>query len=194
MRGKRLLFLIAGGLILGVVATCLYRVQFERQAGLVKARDTEHQFKFSKITQGTNHTIYTGNFALASLKQALTQSSLSPLVRLFPRGLRAQCYSRNTTTNSTVLWVGWSRKHYSYTVTNGIPYPTEMSCTELTCFFCEPSGRSRAMSLFYAAESPFINELVEAWRMPPGVTNFTGCKILLTKNGTQNDVGSMQLQ
>jgi len=69
-----------------------------------------------------------------------------------------------------------------------------MSCTELSCLFCQPNGHSEAMPLFYAAENPFINELVEAWQMPPGVTNFTGCKIRLTRNGTQADVGTMQLQ
>ena len=195
MRRIRLLVLVAGVLTLAVVATCLYGVQRERQVGVVKTQDPEHQFRFSKITQGTNHTVYSGNFALARLKQALGQSSMRPIVRLFPRTLRAQCYSRSSSTNSTVLWIGWSRKHYSYTVTNGIPYPTKkMRATELSCFFCEPSGGSRAMPLFYAAENPFINELVEAWQMPPGVTNFTGCKIRLTRNGTVEDVGSMQLQ
>ena len=198
MRVVRMLsFLVAVALMLAVLVACLYAMPHKLQAGLVKAQDKEYQFRFSKITQGTNHVIYSGNSGIARLKQALYQSPLRPLVRLFPRAVRAQWYSRSASTNSTVLWIGWTRKDYSYTVTNGIPYPTKMGCTELSCFFCEPRGRSRAMQLFAAAENPFINELVEAWEMPADVTSFIGCTIRLTRNGrneTQDYVGTMQLQ
>lgn len=188
-------FLSAAALMVAVLVACrLYSTQHNFQGALVKSQDREYQFRFSKITQGTNHVIYSGNSGIARLKQGFSQSALGPLVRLFPRGLRAEWYSGSTSTNTSVLWIGWTRKGYGYTVTNGIPYPTRMGGTDLSCFFREPSGRSRAMQFFTASEAPFIQEIVEAWEMPADVTNFTGCTIRLTRNGTQDDVATMQLQ
>jgi hypothetical protein len=193
---RTLPFLVAvTALVVAVLVVCtLYKVPHNFQAGVVKVKDNEYQFRFSHITQGTNHEIYSGNFIIATLKKACYQSPLSPFVRFFPRGVRGNWYSRSTATNASVLWIGWTVKDYGYTVTNGIPYPTKELGTDLSCFFCESDGSVTALPLVTAVDSPFIKELVEAWVLPLGKTNFTGCTVRLRRNGTLDDVATMQLQ
>ncbi len=163
-------------------------------AGRFNTTDKAYQFRFSKITQGTNHVVFSGNSGLARLKRLLYQSSLRPLCRVVSRSVRAHWYSRTTPTNTTILWVGWTRKDYSYTLTNDIPHPSRVGMGLLRCFLSEPGGRSSQMSFFTASEAPFVKEMVGAWEMPADLTNWAGCTVHLREYGGQGDIATLQLQ
>lgn len=153
-----------------------------------------YHLRFTKITQGTNHVIFSGSSVLAKFKQQLYQSPLRPICRAIPRSIRAHFHSQRTHTNTTVFWVGWTHKDYSYAVTNGIPYSTKSDIGMLRCSVSEPSGRSSQLKFLTHSEAPYIKEFVGAWQMPAELTNWPGCTVHLREYGGQQDVATMQSQ
>jgi hypothetical protein len=142
-----------------------------------------YQFRFTKFTQGTNHVIFNGNPLLARFKWAVCQTPLAPLYRVVPRRILAEWSSFTTPTNTTVLWAGWTRKDYSYTVTNGVPYPSsEEDLTRLNCFLSEPGGKISQLDHIYSSEAPFAKQLVRAWQMPTNLTSWGGCTLNLRES------------
>lgn len=189
-RHWRILGVIAAFGVLVAVGFFLPRSQFE--AGRITQRKG-YDVRFTKITQGTNHVVFSGSSGLAKLKRFLYQSPFPPLCRIIPRSVRAQFYSRPTRTNTTVLWVGWTHQDYSYTVTNGIPYSSRPDLSVLQCSLTDPGGHSSHLRFFTASETPFIKELVGAWEMPAGLTNWIGFTVHLREYGGHQDVVTIQL-
>jgi len=163
-------------------------------AAAFNVKNDAYEFRFLSMTQGTNHVIYSGSSGFARLKRALHNSPLRPLVRLAPRGIRAEWYSRTSAMNTTVLWIGWTGKDYRYTVTNGIPYPANPQLGELYCFLSEPGGLTTQLGMFAGAEAPFVKELVRAWEMPANVTNWVGWTVHLRDFGSAEEVATIKLR
>lgn len=168
--GRRLPAAVAFTVGIGVCVTACF-LSLNPQAGIFHIQNTSYEFRFSKITQGTNHVVFSGIPVLARMKRALYESPLRSVCRFVPRGLRTQWYSRTTATNTTVLWVGWTHRDYSYTITNGIPHSLRPDIKQLFCFLSEPGGRTIPLRFFTSSEAPFVKELVEAWELPVSLTN-----------------------
>ena len=188
------LVLVIAIIVGGLVATVLCLKPRTSEAGVFTTLDPAYKFRFVRITQGTNHTIFSGNSEIAWLKWKLYQTPLRSVVHFFPRSLRAEIYSRNIPTNTTVLWVGWTHKDYSVTVTNGIPYVANPMMGDLVCVLSEPNGHTTPLNFFVSAQAPFIKELMIAWEMPASVTNFTDCTVHLQERRWQKNVATIRLQ
>jgi len=197
MRAKsRLQFLIIpAALMVGIsVATSLYLHARNSKSGRFKTLDPAFRFRFTSITQGTNHVVSSGNEAIARVKRALYQSPLRPLFRLVPLNVRAYWYDCTTPTNATVLWVGWTHRDYKLTVIGGIPEPPSREIADLDCVLFGPAGNITLMRELQHKEAPFIKEVVGGWKIPGNLTNFVGCMVYLRQRETQDDVAVMQLQ
>jgi hypothetical protein len=197
MRAKpRLQFLvIAAALVVGIsVALIVCSQPRNSKFGRVKTLDTAYRFRFTRITRGTNHVVYSGNGAIARVKRALYQSPLRPLFRLIPLNVRGCWYDCTTPTNSAVLWVGWTHRDYKLTVVGGIPEPPSRQIADLDCVLFEPAGNITLMRELRHGEAPFIKEVVSGWKIPANLTNFVGCTVYLRQRETQDDVAVMQLQ
>jgi hypothetical protein len=197
MRAKyRLQFLtIAGALALAIsVAIILYSHPRNSRSVRLKTLDTAYRFRFTCITQGTNHVVFSGYEAIARLKRALYRSPRPSLVRLVPRNVRAYWYDCTTPTNAAVLWVGWTHRDYKLTVIGGIPQPPSREIADLDCVLFGPAGNITLLRNLQHKKAPFIKEVVGGWEIPGNSTNFVGCVVCLRQHETQEDVAVMQLQ
>ena len=191
------LLILAVAMMLGVLTVAaLVSASRNSDTGQFNPLDTAYQFRFSKISQGTNHVVFRGNFWLARLKHALYQSPLRPICRfLWTPGTGAHWYAASTPTNATVLWVGWTHMDF----TNGTP-PTSLPpfpegpFSVLACFLSEPDGHTTRLPFCTSVIYPSTKEIMGAWLIPGQVTNLAGCTVYLREYGKQADVASMQLR
>jgi len=175
-----------GGVAIGVTLICVW--PHEHPLSVVQtAQDNNGRcFQFAKITRGTNHVVYVGGM-LAVLRRALCLAHLNPIVNLLPRTLPGTWHEKSSSTNATVLWVGWTRTNYSYTMQGGIPQPDHMDCLAFEALYGDTQ-----LERFYASEAPFTAQMTEAWELPVGVTN--GCKIRLVLLGSRKEIGTLTLR
>lgn len=190
MRAKPYLILtmLVAALMIGLVLLDIFCAQRNFQA-TISAQDKAYQFRFLKITRGTNHVVYSGDSASARLKRVLGYSGIGPITRLAAR-IRAQMYLRTTPTNAAVLWLGWTHKDYAFATTNGFP--------DVACSVCQPDGRKAQMRFVGGFQAPLIKEIAGAWELPEQFRPFSGCVVYLEEYKEQphrlENVATIRLQ
>jgi hypothetical protein len=162
------LILVVLALTIGIELCNVLFIHRRNPSPAVSVYKKEYQLKHLEITRGTKHIIYGGSSVAADLKEFLCNTGVGPAVQL-GRRIPAQKFSRTTSSNTALLWFGFTPRNYNWSPTNSGP--------DLACFISQPGGRTAQMHSVGGYTAPKTKEVVEAWELPGNFNSFSGCTV-----------------
>ena len=182
LRAKRTNIIALVVCLVGILAVVIILSQARVHSRSNELSDARFHFTFCAITQGTNHSIFSGNQLLARLNGSLVATGLHPLTddRMYP--LRSS-------NGATLLSVGYL---FDGDGTNPPAYAARSNL--LTVALIKPDGTvtpiTKRIQSTLAGRS---GEHISHWIAPAGETNFAGCKLRFTERIQGKHVATIAL-
>jgi hypothetical protein len=160
--------------------------QLSRRSATVQ--DTSFHFTFCKLSEGTNHTVYSGVPALGLLNRALIRSG-------HRRVTRDQPYSWTTPQPTTCLSVGFRHDGdiLKKDPKNGLLYPEDAWL--LKAVLVSKDGQTAELQESRAGYAPpYTEEYLNSWDVPTSVTNLLSCAVRLSRKKDGASVATFTLR
>lgn len=179
-------FRILGALVfLGLVFILAQIVSDSRFAKRFDLRDKSFAFKMCEITNGTNHTVFSGNKLLGMINRQISRRGFRPISSDF-------MWTRPAGQNCTLLSVVFTFRGDVFTLnTNGLHYPQVYK--HLDAAIVGPTGRILSLKDNLNGWNPYGKEHSQSWFIPDNLTNLVGYELHFSRTDEGKSVATYRL-
>ena len=181
-------FKIGLALTIGLIAFIANRALIPAISTTIQ--DASFCFTFAEITQGTNHTVYSGSKPLALLNRKLMSAGHRPI-------FDDRVYSWATMYPTTCLSVGFQHNGKVLKKNSG-PRPVSPNESRLLrAFLMQQDGRAVELGLLSFGYSDFgsnRDEYKTTWVVPASLSNHLGFEFRLTDYKNETPVAQLSLR